>query len=163
MHRSLFRLLLIGIWGVLAFSLGGCATLPATTEPPYLSIISIEPVEITPLEQKYRLKLRVQNPNDHELDISGMSYILEINGQPFLKGVSSDAVTVPRYAESVIELSGISTLFGFVQQIRTLQQRQSQDMVYKLTGKLSLSGGLGRLPFGYEGSLLHSGNTGGGT
>lgn len=163
MNRSLFRLPLIGGWAVLAVWLGGCATLPATTEPPYLSIISIEPVEITPLEQKYRLKLRVQNPNDHDLDISGMSYTLEINGQPFLKGVSSDSVTIPRYEESVIGLSGVSTLFGFVQQIRTLQQRQNQDMYYKLSGNLSLSGSLGRLPFSYEGSLLHSGGNDGGT
>ena len=162
MNRFLFRLLLNGGWALLALWLGGCATLPAGTEPPYLSITSIEPVEITPLEQKYRLKLRVQNPNDHDLDISGMSYILEINGQPFLKGVSDDAVTVPRYGESVIELGGVSTLFGFVQQIRTLQQRQGQDIEYKLSGKLSLSGGLGRLPFSYEGSLLQSGGNDGG-
>jgi LEA14-like dessication related protein len=163
MHRSLFRLLLIGGQVVLVLWLVGCATLPATTEPPYLSIISIEPLEISPLEQKYRLKLRVQNPNDHALDIAGMSYILEINGQPFLKGVSSDTVTVPRYGESIIELSGVSTLFGFVQQIRTLQQRQGQDMEYKLSGKLSLSGGISRLPFSYEGSLLHAGSNDGGS
>jgi hypothetical protein len=55
---------------ILAAWLTGCATLPAGTEPPYLSIVSIEPLTVTPLEQKYQLKVRVQNPNDHDLDIT---------------------------------------------------------------------------------------------
>ena len=138
---------------ILAAWLIGCATLPAGTEPPYLSIVSIEPLTVTPLEQKYQLKVRVQNPNDHDLDITGMSYVLELNGHSFLKGVSATAVTVPRFGEAVIELSGVSTLFGFVRQIQALKGQQQPNLNYKLTGKLSLSGGFGSLPFSYEGAL----------
>ena len=138
---------------VLLAWLAGCATLPAGTEPPYLSIVSIEPVTVTPLEQKYRLKVRVQNPNDHDLDITGMSYVLEVNGHDFLKGVSDTAVNVPRFGEAVIELSGVSTLFGFVRQIQALQGQQQPNLEYRLTGKLGVSGGFGSLPFSYEGNL----------
>ena len=150
----LHQRLLICIWLVLAAGLTGCASMPTSTEPPYLSIISIEPVEVTPLEQKYRLKVRIQNPNDHDIDISGMSYVLEVNGHSLLKGVSDDAVMVPRFGESVIELSGVSTLFGFVRQIQALQDRQSSRMEYRLSGKLSLNRGFGSMPFSYEGTLL---------
>ena len=132
----------------------GCATLPAGTEPPYLSIVSIEPVTVTPLEQKYQLKVRVQNPNDHDLEITGVSYVLEVNDQSFLKGVSDTAVSVPRFGEAVIEISGVSTLFGFVRQIQALQKQQAPNLRYKLSGKLSLSGRLGSLPFSYEGTVL---------
>jgi LEA14-like dessication related protein len=140
----------------ITFWVTACATLPATTTPPDLSVVSIEPVEVTPLEQKYLLKVRLQNPNDHALEISGMSYVLEINGQPLLKGVSDASVTVPRFGESIIELSGVSTLFGFVRQFQALQERKTQGMDYKLSGKLSLDYRFGSLPFSYEGTLLPS-------
>ena len=153
MNMSSGRLLIIGIWAVLALWVTGCATLPSTT-PPNLSIVSIEPVEATALEQKYHLKVRLQNPNDHALEISGMSYVLEVNGQPLLKGVSNEPVTVPRFGESIIELSGVSTLFGFVRQFQALQERKTQGMDYKLSGKVGLENRLGSLPFSYEGELL---------
>ena len=144
----------------LALWLAACATLPTTTEPPYLSIISIEPAEVTPLEQKYRFKVRAQNPNDHDIDITGMSYVLEVNGHSFLKGVSNEAVTIPRFGEAIIELSGVSTLFGFVRQIQALQGQQKPNLQYKLSGKLSLSGGFGSLPFSYEGTVLPTADSG---
>lgn len=147
-YRWLVTCILPVLW------LTGCATLPATTQAPNLSVVSIEPVEMTPLEQKYRLQVRLQNPNDHALEISGMSYTLEVNGQALLKGVSGDSVTVPRFGESIIELSGVSTLFGFVRQIQALQERGSQGMDYRLSGKLGLAGRFGSLPFSYEGTLL---------
>jgi LEA14-like dessication related protein len=153
------RILVISACAVLLLQLSGCATLPTGTEPPYLSIVSIEPVEVTPLEQKYRFRVRVQNPNDHALDISGMSYVLEINGHSFLKGVSNEAVTIPRFGETVIELSGVSTLFGFVRQIQALQQQDTPHLQYRLSGKLGLAGGFRGLPFSYKGTLLQSTNS----
>jgi LEA14-like dessication related protein len=150
------RLLSIGIWAALTLWVVGCATVPASTTPPDLSVVSIEPVEVTALEQKYHVKVRVQNPNDHALEISGMSYVLEVNGQALLKGVSDAVVTVPRYSETIIELSGVSTLFGFVRQFQALQERQTQGMDYRLSGKLSLANHFGSLPFSYAGTLLPS-------
>ena len=146
----------IGIWAALALWMAGCASLPEATTPPNLSLVSMEPVEVTPFEQKYRLTVRLQNPNDHALEISGMSYILEVNGQPLLNGVSDASVTVPRFGESLIELSGVSTLFGFVRQIQALQEHKTQGMQYKLSGKLALVNRFGSLLFSYEGILLPS-------
>ena len=163
MKISSGRLLFITIWAALALWVTGCATLPATTTPPNLSIVSIEPVEATPLEQLYHLKVRLQNPNDHALEISGMSYVLEVNGEPLLKGVSDKSVTVPRFGESIIELSGVSTLFGFMRQFQALQDRKTPGMQYKLSGKLSLDNKFGSLPFSYEGTLLPPASSDGGT
>ena len=153
MKISSGHLLLIGICAALTLWATGCANLPVTTTPPNLSLVSIEPVEVTPLEQKYHVKVRLQNPNDHALEISGISYILEVNGQPLLKGVSDESVTVSRFGESIIELSGVSTLFGFVRQFQAMQDRETQGMHYKLSGKLSLDKQFGSVFFNYEGIL----------
>jgi LEA14-like dessication related protein len=156
------RLFLIALCTLLLLFVTACATLSGTTEPPNLSIVSIEPLEVTPLEQRYHLMVRLQNPNDHALNVSGMSYVLEVNGQPLLKGVSDNTVNVPSFGESIIELTGISTLFGFVRQIHALQEDKTGKISYKLTGKLSLSNRLGTLPFSYEGTLLPPTASGGG-
>ncbi len=156
MKRCSNRLCFISIWTVLTLWMAGCASLPDATTPPNLSLVSIEPVEVTPFEQKYHLTVRLQNPNDHALEISGMSYVLEVNGQPLLNGVSDASVTVPRFGESLIELSGVSTLFGFVRQIQALQERNTQGVQYKLSGKLAVVNRFGSLPFSYEGTLLPS-------
>ncbi|TCK18633.1 LEA14-like dessication related protein [Thiogranum longum] len=138
----------------LTFWVTGCATLSASITPPNLSVVSIEPAEVGPLEQKYHLKVRLQNPNDHALEISGISYVLEVNGQPLLKGVSSDRVTLPRFGESIIELSGVSTLFGFLRQLQALEDKKPLGMHYRIRGKFGLANRLGSLPFSYEGTLL---------
>ncbi len=83
----------------------------------------------------------------------------KFRGQPLLKGVSSDPVTVPRFGESIIELGGVSTLFGFVRQLQALQDKTSPGMHYKITGKLGMAKRFGSLPFSYEGTLLPT-NTG---
>ena len=70
--------------------------------------------------------------------------------------MSNDAVTIPRFGESIIELNGVSTLFGFVRQIQALQKQETPNLQYKLSGKLGVSGGFGQLPFSYEGTLLPS-------
>lgn len=151
LHKAVFRMAL----GLLFIQMiGSCATLPDTTEPPNLSVVSIEPLEVTPLEQTYRIVIRLQNPNDHALDITGMSYVLEVNGEPLLKGVSDDAVNVPRFGEEMIELTGVSTLFGFVRQIQALQTNESGNIDYRLSGKLGIRNRLGSLPFSYAGTLL---------
>ncbi|MFZ0468061.1 MAG: hypothetical protein WAL92_03995, partial [Thiogranum sp.] len=76
--------------------------------------------------------------------------------------VSDNTVNVPSFGESMIELTGISTLFGFVRQIHALQEDKTGKISYKLTGKLSLSNRLGSLPFSYEGTLLPPTAGGGG-
>ena len=56
-------------------------------EPPSITISSIRLEDQTVLEQHFMAALRIQNPNPVDLAIEGVSYDLEVNGQPFAKGV----------------------------------------------------------------------------
>jgi hypothetical protein len=93
---------------LLLLLIGACAQLP--TEPPRLNVVSLEPEEMTLLEQKFRIRIRIQNPNDAEIRVNGLSYKLELNDGPLLSGVGSSAFVVPRFGEAVIEVSGGSTI-----------------------------------------------------
>jgi len=141
----------IFVYLVTAILGASCANLP-TTEPPNLSVINIQVDEATVLEQKYRIQVRVQNPNDYDLAVTGMKYTLELNGAPFLRGVSDQAFVVSRYGEIVTEVGGVSTIFSFVRQIEALQTA-GETLTYRLSGKLSIRDRMFRLPFNYEGRL----------
>lgn len=141
----------------LGLLISACASMP-TTESPYLSVVNIQLAQATPLEQRYRITVRVQNPNDHDLNVTGLKYALKINDQPFLKGVSDTAFTVPRYGEHVTEVSGISTIFGFVRQIQELGA--ASGLSYELSGRLSLENRMLGLPFSYQGRLTPPGDAG---
>ncbi len=44
------------------------------------------PKEMRLLEQTFLMELRIQKPHGADLDINGLSFDLEINGQPFAAG-----------------------------------------------------------------------------
>ncbi len=147
--RSILNLIML-LGTVLAVS--ACANLP-TTEPPAMSVIDVRIEEAAVLEQKYKIKVRVQNPNGHDLVVTGIKYELDLNGEPFLRGVSGLEFTVSRYGEAVTEVSGISTLFSFIRQIEALQAGAVKELRYRLHGKLSIRDRIFRLPFDYTGRL----------
>ena len=69
-------------------------------------------------QQRFLAILRVQNPNAVDLAIEGISYDLEVNGQPFAKGVGKGLVIIPAFSQGTIETEAITTLTGLVRQLR---------------------------------------------
>ena len=77
--------------------LSGCAALQSTIETPHVTLNNLQVIDMTLLEQRYAVTLRVQNPNPIPLPISGMNFQLDINdtelgpgskaGQPLARGV----------------------------------------------------------------------------
>ena len=71
---------------LLAGLLNACASLNSYTEAPRVSLASIEPKDMTLLEQRYGIRLRIMNPNDAVLPVAGLSYAIEINEREFAYG-----------------------------------------------------------------------------
>ena len=116
----------------------GCAGLP--TNPPRLSIVSLVRDEATMLEQTYRIRLRVQNPNPQELKVKGLSYVLQLGDKPFLSGVADQPFTVPQNGEGVIEVVGIGPAAHLMPPVETLDQGPTGAVAYRLVGTLDLAG-----------------------
>ena len=68
--------------------LAGCAGISGLSQKPEVSLAGLELAELKLFEQRFKMKLRIQNPNDVELKINGLTFDVDINGLPFAKGLS---------------------------------------------------------------------------
>ncbi len=128
---------------ILMFALG-CVHRGAV-EPPSVHVVNVTPLESTGFEQRLRVDLRVLNPNDFALEYDGLRFDLELNGQPFVRGLSDDEGTVPRLGDAVISVTATTTLFDLLRQIGSLAERSQGGAVvpevsYRISGRLFLTG-----------------------
>ena len=122
-------------------SLTGCAQY----RPVDVFVIGLQPTEGSPLEQRIRVDLRIQNPNDEPIEAHGMQMRLDVNGARLARGVSDASFTIPRLGEATTSIVATTSLFDLAKQIVALSGTQS--FKYVLEGDVyvdSLPGGFGR-------------------
>lgn len=136
---------------LLAFA--ACATLPGRLEPPKLTLAGISLIEAGLFEQRFNLRLRVQNPNDVDLPIQGLTYEVELNDKPFGSGVANKPVTVGKFGSEVLEVEMISNLSGFLRQLNELSKSGKPTLRYRLRGSASVGPYGTRLPFQQTGEV----------
>lgn len=130
-----------------------CAGPGAYREAPRVSLVSIEPLDMTLLEQRYALELRIMNPNAVDIPVSGLDYSIAINKREFAYGISRQAVIIPAYGEAVLEVEVVSGLLDVLRQLQSLQEDKPVVLHYRLSGKLGLADSSRKLPFDYSGEL----------
>jgi LEA14-like dessication related protein len=95
-----------------AVLLSGCAGLGPRLETPKLSIVSVELIKGDLFEQRLRARMRVQNPNDRDLAVKGLTYTIEVGGEEFGRGMSGSSFTVPRMGEAEFDMNVTANLAG---------------------------------------------------
>lgn len=137
-----------------ALLLGGCAAMQPYAETPRVSLVSIKPLDMQMLEQRFVLELRILNPNSVAIPVSGLSYALEINQREFAYGVSQQAVSIPPYGEALLQVEVVSNLLNVMRQLQQLGDSPGDGgLEYRLHGKIGLADRLRGLPFDYSGKL----------
>jgi LEA14-like dessication related protein len=136
------RILLI----VLAL-VGGCASY----HPVDAFVIGLAPAESGALEQRVRIDLRLQNPNDRQLVVQGMRVDLELNGQRLARGVSNTRFTIPALGEATTSITTSTSLFDLARQATVLPGRTTMD--YALSGELFVEGLAGSVKFRQHGRI----------
>ena len=147
---SLLRLLTLL---ALTLLLSACASMMPRDDRVKVTIVDIRPLESTLMEQRFLVKLRLQNRASEPLSIEGMSFDLELNGKDFASGVSNQAVTAESFGEALLEVRVSSTLFGVIRQIQTLQNQEPRPFQYRISGSLSSPGSLFGLGFSEQGEI----------
>ena len=139
---------------LMAVLLGACAA-QTQLEAPNLSVINMEMLESSLFTQRLKVRVRVQNPNDVELPVKGVSAKLEIAGEEFASGVSANSFVVPAFGESefdlLVDASMARTVLGMMGKGK---DKSMESLDYRISGKVSLSSGFVRsIPFDETGSL----------
>jgi LEA14-like dessication related protein len=147
------RMFRCAVLALLTVLVSGCAGLGAYREPPRVSLVSIQPKEMGVLEQRYGLQLRILNPNDTALPVTGMQYSLQINDREFAYGVSRQPVSIPAYGEALLDVDVVSNLLRVLQQLQEASTGKQESLKYRISGSISLENHLGKLPFDYHGEL----------
>lgn len=138
-------------------ALSGCASWFAKGEIPDVLVSNITPLDSTPFEQRLKIDLRVRNPNDYELQVTGMDIRLDLNGKRLARGLGNQAFTVPRLSDSVVSIETTTSTLDVVRQVLGL--RKVQALSYEISGVLHLKEG--RLPFENSGMLAEKGELSG--
>ncbi|OIO68144.1 MAG: hypothetical protein COW19_02090 [Zetaproteobacteria bacterium CG12_big_fil_rev_8_21_14_0_65_55_1124] len=130
-----------------------CATGFNAMEEPEISVINIVPLEAEGMfEQRAKIDLRIINPNDFDLNITGFSFKLDINDSRFTRGVNNEALTVPRLGEAKTSLVVTTTMLDIFRQVMVLDKQQNPN--YTISGKLYLGNARIRsVSFKHEGEL----------
>jgi LEA14-like dessication related protein len=144
------------LWSIaILVVLAGCSALVPQLETPKLSVVNVEVTKTELWEQRMKVRLRVQNPNDRSLPVKGLTAKLEVAGEEFATGVTAASFEVPALGEAEFDMDMTAHMAGALIKLLGRKGETRDDAIdYRVTGKLSLSSGLLRsIPFEETGSF----------
>ncbi|MHB8829778.1 MAG: LEA/WHy family protein [Syntrophales bacterium] len=130
MRRQIFGIAFLTI----ILFIPGCAGL--RLQAPAVTVADMQVIEANLLEQRFVFKLRIQNPNDRDIPVTGMSFEIAINDEPFAKGVSNKTATLPRLSETMMDVAVASDLSRILRQIGALRRGSRKTISYRIRGRL---------------------------
>jgi len=123
---------------------GACA-LSSKFTTPKLSVVDVQIEHGDLWEQRLKVRVRVQNPNDRRLPVKGLEYTLEVEGQQFASGASEASFVVPPMGEAEFDMNVTTHLAGtLLKLLGRGSDTLGQSVAYHLTGRIALSQGLMR-------------------
>jgi LEA14-like dessication related protein len=136
--------------------LHGCASW-MKGEPPEVLVTNVTPLEANAFEQRLQVDLRIRNPNDFDLAVTGIDFRLDLNGNRLARGLGNKELVVPRLSDAVTSVKTSTSTLQVVRQFLSFSGNQS--LTYQLTGVVHTKEG--RLPFENSGVLLDTGTVSG--
>jgi len=144
--RIIFPLcsLVIGLWFT------GCAALLLIADPPEISVVNVKPLGLQLFKQQIQIDLQFQNSNSFALDVQGVDFTLDLNGERIAKGKTPRAITVPRYGDAIVPVKTTTSVLKAMKQL--LNFNKLNNMTYQIKGTVQIEGV--KVPFENEGFVL---------
>jgi len=132
-------------------ALAGCAY--SHLEKPRLEVVDVLLLKGDLLQQQLRLRMRVQNPNNRQLPVAGITYDLAVAGEAFAHGESERDFIVPALGSAEFDVNVTANAATALLKILA-GGRKLETVDYRLTGKVALSSGMLRsIAFDQKGTI----------
>ncbi len=131
------------IAGVVLACMAGCSALGGYSDfdEPDIELVGIESAGTQGMEARFKIRLKVTNPNSIPLDVEGMAYDVYLRDTKVLSGVSDRGIQVAAYSEAETEVTVSAGMFSSLSLIRDLMTNPITDSIpYRLDTKLSVAG-----------------------
>ena len=126
----------LSVVALLALLLSSCALLNPGYEKPSVHLVKIEPLSSRGLEQRFRVDLKIINPNSVGLSVSGLSYTLKLNGEKVVRGVAGQISEIPPYSEARVQVEASTNILAGLRLISSLLNKPGRELHYELETKL---------------------------
>ena len=118
----------------LLFAVTACASIGM--ERPRVFVEDIQPMGGGLLSQRFLITLRLQNPNDRDLNVRGLDFQLDLNDTRFASGVSNQRVAIPGLGSATVQVEASTSTIDLLVQAFRLSERPRLD--YNLYGKVHI-------------------------
>ena len=144
------RLLFIG-WSL---CLAACSLLTPKFDRPTVSVVGIELTNGNLLQQTFRVKLNIQNPNDRALPVRGLHASLSVEGEHIAEGQNDRAFVVPAKGDIDFDVMITANMALALLKLANKMNQHADSIDYDVSGAASIDLPFLRdLPFHQTGSF----------
>lgn len=136
LYRSFKLLLLLTLVTVVS----ACAQFSQSLQKPNIALENITLANDNLLAPRFKLSIRISNPNGIALPIKGMSYAVNIQGVDLFDGVTNQIPNIPAYSDTVIDLELGTNILKAARLLRVFSDRTDNSINYGLNAKIDLTG-----------------------
>lgn len=136
-QAQMIRIISLSVFFGLLLGLSGCSTwVTGGFKDPDVQLLKVEVVKARLLEQEFRLRFRIDNPNGVSLPVRGLNYNVHLNGILLADGHSSEWFTVPAHGRHTFEVPVRTNLWRHVRQVVRMLEKPDTPVRYAFKGEV---------------------------
>lgn len=132
-----------------------CTSMGPKLEAPRLELVGVQMLSTDMFAQRFKVRVKVINPNDLELPVRGLEYTIIMMGDSFAEGLSDQAFVLPALGEAEFDML-VTTNFvsSFGRLLSRVQGGKLENIDYEIVGKVMVDKGMVRkIPFNHRGTV----------
>ena len=138
-----------------AVLLAACSSLGSKLEAPSLELVGVQMLSTDMFAQRFKVRVKVINPNDLELPVKGLEYTILMMGDSFAEGMANESFLLPAMGEAEFDML-VTTNFvsSFGRLLSRVQGGKLENIDYEITGKIMVEKGMVRkIPINHRGTV----------